>query len=97
MDEPQMEPRADPPPAHCTRPHCHARLLAELHSALKCSGYCELRRVHCTWEGDSIIISGCVPSYYMKQVAQCIVQRRAPAVPVDNRVRVAPQGTGTQD
>jgi DUF1680 family protein len=90
MDEPQLLRRIDVPAAHGDAAQCAARLVAALQAALQGSGYYELTHVCCRWADDAIVVTGQVSSYYMKQMAQCIVQRVAPSVRIHNRVDVLP-------
>jgi hypothetical protein len=42
-------------------------------SRLQRSAYSVLRRVHCECDGDTLRLRGCLPSQYLKQVAQAAV------------------------
>lgn len=37
---------------------------------LNASPYPDVRAVRCRWEGNSLVLTGTVRSYYMKQIAQ---------------------------
>jgi osmotically-inducible protein OsmY len=63
-------------------------------SRLQRSGYAALRRIACAVEGGVLHLNGCVPSHYLKQVAQalvadvegvCLVQNKIQVVPADPR------------
>jgi osmotically-inducible protein OsmY len=63
-------------------------------SRLQRSGYAALRRIACAVEGGVLHLHGCVPSHYLKQVAQalvadvdgvCLVQNKIQVVPADPR------------
>jgi osmotically-inducible protein OsmY len=63
------------------------RLLAT-QSALRNSGYQSLSRVSCEIRGGKVVLTGEVPSYYVKQLAQTIVQRLVFVEHVENRLEV---------
>ena len=50
---------------------CGIKLSAEVR--LQEGGYAALRCVSCTFESGVLHLHGCVPSYYLKQVAQALV------------------------
>lgn len=52
------------------------------------SGYLALRRVRCECDGDVLSLRGCVPSYFLKQVAQAIAGDTAGIRRVDNQIQV---------
>ena len=54
------------------RPHHHQAIQAAVQEALHLAGYGELRRVQVECDGESVTISGRVPTYYLKQLAQNI-------------------------
>jgi osmotically-inducible protein OsmY len=57
---------------------------------LEASGYLALRRIDCDCECDGGVLSlrGCVPSHYLKQVAQRIAATVDGIHRVDNRIEV---------
>lgn len=57
-------------------------------TALQTAGYRALADLDCRVVDGSIVLSGTVPSYYLKQVAQAVVLRLATAWRVDNCVSV---------
>lgn len=70
-------------------PERDANVESEAQDLLARSNYLALRRLRCEFHDGSLILSGRVPTYYLKQVAQTIV-RQLPAVrQVENRVDVA--------
>lgn len=91
----------------CTRislsPACAiARSVQEAaHRRLDASGYLELRRVACEFQSGALTLRGCVPTYYLRQVAfallvglDCVDELvdRVEVVAGDNRDRwVRPQ------
>ncbi len=53
------------------------------------AGYAGLRQVSCKQNMGRIVLCGSVPSFYMKQLAQTLVQRCfRKAIPVDNQLQV---------
>jgi hypothetical protein len=63
------------------------RLLAT-QLALRNSGYQSLSRVSCEVWGGKVVLAGEVPSYYVKQLAQTVVQRLVFVEHVENRHEV---------
>ena len=57
-------------------------------AALQSAGYRALANLDCHVADGSIVLSGTVPTYYLKQVAQAVVLRLATAWRVDNCVSV---------
>lgn len=76
---------------------CPVRSGIELHeghaaaqAALRASSYAALRRVCCCVRDGRIVLCGTVPSYYLKQMAQCLLLRRLGAeFQLDNHLQVA--------
>jgi hypothetical protein len=56
--------------------------------ALVRSGYAALAFVGCDVQQNQVILSGCVPSYHLKQLAQVFAQRVEGVGRVDNRLEV---------
>jgi hypothetical protein len=68
----------------------HAAAQAEL----RASSYMGLRRVCCCVCEGRMVLCGIVPSYYLKQVAQCVLQKRLGTdFPLDNRLKLASRPT----
>lgn len=57
-------------------------------SRLAETGYAGLQNVRCESEGDRMILSGIVPSYYMKQIAQTVAGQIDGVEQIDNRLEV---------
>lgn len=55
---------------------------------LENSGYSVLKRVQCRFDAGTLTLSGRVPSFYMKQVAQTLVMSLQSVQFVDNRLDV---------
>lgn len=58
-------------------------------SSLETSGYVPLARLGCQVHNGIVELSGVVPSYFMKQMAQAVVLRLEPVKGVRNLVQVA--------
>ena len=52
------------------------------------SGYAALYFIDCELEGDRLVLSGQVPSYHLKQLAQVLAQRVDGIERIDNRLEV---------
>ena len=66
-------------------------LQSQVRAALQTAGYRPLAGLDCRLTNGSIVLTGRVPSYYLKQVAQTVVLRLATAWRVDNCVNVERQ------
>lgn len=75
-----------------SRPHPVARPVRDLKhdvlAALCHSGYTALSLVGCDVDRDRVILSGSVPSYHMKQLAQVFALRVEGVDRIDNRLEV---------
>jgi osmotically-inducible protein OsmY len=68
----------------------HDRLIRDkVNRALEESGYAPLRRIHCEVSDGVVELTGRVPSFYVKQLAQTAVLRLDQIRGVKNRLRVA--------
>jgi osmotically-inducible protein OsmY len=50
--------------------------------------YLALKNVSCDWLDDVLVLRGCLPSYYLKQVAQEVVARLDGVERIDNQIQV---------
>ena len=66
----------------------HTLILVRVHSCLKASNYASVRRLECQIENGTVVIRGCVSSYYIKQIAQEEVGRLGLAEIISNEVEV---------
>lgn len=86
----------DSSPAQSRRPSIpespDACLRTVVHSALKSTGYRVLSLLVCEVTGDTIVLSGVVTSFYLKQVAQSAalraVRQSASPARLENRIDV---------
>jgi CheY-like chemotaxis protein len=64
-------------------------------AALFGSGYASLSHVQCRYRDGVLVLTGCVASYYLKQIAQSVVARRLNGTAkIDNCLEVAPESSG---
>jgi hypothetical protein len=83
-----------PPPAsndvlHGRDPSCLARTIED---RLRRSGYLALREVACDTRGGIVRLRGCLPTYYLKQVAQETVAEVHDVRRIINRIIVSANG-----
>ena len=73
-----------------TEPEKHipnAQAVAE--RALRCGPYPALKKLSCDYEGGVLVLRGCLPSYYLKQIAQEVVAHQVQGVDrLDNQIQV---------
>jgi hypothetical protein len=80
-------------PALATVPisHCEYTVQTAARAALRGAGYRALAELECHVENGSLVLSGTVSSYYLKQVAQSVVLRLARDWRLNNCVNVRGQ------
>lgn len=78
------EPVVDLPQTPARDVRIESSVKSELHS----SGYRSLREIDCHVHEDMVILSGIVPSFYMKQIAQTVVMKIDGVNGIENRLRV---------
>lgn len=71
-----------------------ARLAHDVRVALRRAGHRELRSVEVVVDGERVLITGCVPSFYLKQLSQELARHAAPRHRICNQLNVEPL-TGT--
>jgi osmotically-inducible protein OsmY len=64
-------------------------LLSQVHRVLLGTGYAALRRIDCRVDDGVVELSGTVPSFYCKQIAQTAVLSLKHVRRVENCLRVA--------
>lgn len=84
---PQASPLQTSPGTHTAAPVDPVH--AAVGDALSQSSYATLSLVGYDVDGDHVVLRGEVTSYYLKQMAQALVQRLAGVRRVDNRLVVA--------
>jgi hypothetical protein len=59
--------------------------------ALRSSPYPALNKLSCEYRGGVLVLLGCLPTYYLKQIAQEVVSRQMNGVGrLDNQIHVVP-------
>ena len=72
---------------HTRRASEHAALAA-ISEALRQTGYGQLRMLDLRRDGDSVVLAGRVPTYFLKQLAQSVAMGVPGVGRVDNEIRV---------
>jgi len=75
-----------PPPARRVDP------ADQVERALRNSPYLALRNVACECRDDVLILRGCLPTYYLKQVAQSVAVQVEGVLQVVNEIQVSCAG-----
>ena len=58
---------------------------------LRSSRYSALKHVSCDYQGGVLVLRGCLPTYYLKQIAQEVVAHQVQGVGrLDNQIQVVP-------
>jgi hypothetical protein len=70
------------------RPNPPQRILEGAESCLRSNAYLALKNVTCDYQEGVLTLRGCLPSYYLKQVAQTAVARVAGGVRIVNEIEV---------
>ena len=71
------------------RPDPQASLQAVAERALRSGPYPALKKLSCDCRGGVLVLRGCLPSYYLKQMAQEVVAHQVPGVGrLDNQIQV---------
>ena len=66
------------------------RLLELAESCLRRNPYLALKNVSCGWLDGVLVLRGCLPSYYLKQIAQAAVASLEGVERIDNQIQVVP-------
>jgi hypothetical protein len=70
---------------------CQASIQATVERALRNGPYPALKKLSCDYRDGVLILRGCLPSYYLKQVAQEVVAHQVKGVGrLDNQIQVVP-------
>ena len=82
-----VPPAGSGPGAPSPDPPASPQAVAE--RGLRSSRYSALQHVSCDYRGGVLVLRGCLPSYYLKQVAQEVVAHQVPGVSrLDNQIQV---------
>ena len=74
------------PATSARTPHPGLPELAE--GRLRGNPYLALKNVSCDWLDGVLVLRGCLPSYYLKQLAQEVVARLEGVQTIDNQIQV---------
>jgi len=70
-------------------PDPQASLQAVAERALRSGPYPVLKKLSCDYRGGVLVLRGCLPSYYLKQIAQEVVAHQVQGVGrLDNQIQV---------
>lgn len=83
QQEPSVRTLGVPPP-----PRPSPRVLEGAESCLRSNPYLALKNVTCDYREGVLTLRGCLPSYYLKQVAQTAVARVACGARIVNEIEV---------
>jgi hypothetical protein len=75
------------------RPNPPQRILEGAESCLRSNPYLALKNVTCDYREGVLTLRGCLPSYYLKQIAQTAVARVASGVRIINEIEVVSAST----
>jgi hypothetical protein len=82
-----IHPTGTEPDNHSPEPQASLQSAAE--RALRSGSYPALKNVSCDYRGGALVLRGCLPSYYLKQMAQEVVAHQVPGVGrLDNQIQV---------
>jgi hypothetical protein len=71
------------------RPDPPASPQAVAERGLRSSRYSALKHVSCDYQGGVLVLRGCLPTYYLKQIAQEVVAQQVKGVGrLDNQIQV---------
>jgi len=62
--------------------------IAKIHRTLNCLGYAQLQGVRCHLDGDEIVLTGSLDSFYLKQVALSVALKLPGVRNVRNEIQV---------
>jgi hypothetical protein len=71
------------------------RVLLEIRRRLDAAGYHVLRQIECDYFNGVIVLRGCVPTYYVKQIAQAVLLTSPIVEKVVNLIDVSENGPRT--
>ncbi len=84
-----LDPSSGSPPAATPSGTNHRPELVELaENRLRGNSYLSLKNISCEFHEGALILRGCVPSYYLKQVAQMAVTPMEGVSRIVNQIEV---------
>jgi hypothetical protein len=70
-------------------PHPQASIQAVAERALRSGPYPALKKLSCDYQGGVLVLRGCLPTYYLKQIAQEVVAQQVKGMGrMDNQIQV---------
>src|SRR5262249_17526758 len=82
-----VQPTATQPDTQRPAPQASLQALAE--RALRSGPYPALKNLCCDYRGGVLVLRGCLPTYYLNQIAQEVVAHQVPGVGrLDNQIQV---------
>ena len=82
-----VHPTGTEPDKRTPDPQASPQAVAE--RALRSGPYPALKKVSCDYQGGVLVLRGCLPSYYLKQIAQEVVAHQFDKVGrLENRIEV---------
>lgn len=70
------------------RPAPEDQIVERAESHLRHNSYLSLKNVRCDYRDGALILRGCLPTYYLKQMAQSVVARMEGVHRVVNEIEV---------
>jgi hypothetical protein len=84
-----VHPTSTEPDKQSPDPQDSLQELAE--RCLRRNPYLALKNISCDYRGGVLVLGGCLPSYYLKQIAQEVVAHQVKGVGrIDNQIQVVP-------
>jgi osmotically-inducible protein OsmY len=63
-------------------------IVEDAENRLRKNAYLVLRNISCEFRAGILILRGCLPTYYLKQIAQSVVSGVASVERIDNQIEV---------
>jgi osmotically-inducible protein OsmY len=70
------------------RPESSQRVVDGAERCLRCNSYLALKNVSCEYNEGVLTLRGCLPSYYLKQIAQTAVAQLDGVERINNEIEV---------
>ena len=83
---PAVHPTGTEPDTQRPDPQASPQAVAE--RGLRSSRYSALQHVSCDCRGGVLVLRGCLPTYYLKQVAQEVIAQVEGVQRIDNQIQV---------
>ena len=86
------QPRAATVKSLATVAHSHMDLAEWAESRLRSNSYLALKNISCAFDDGVLTLRGCLPSYYLKQIAQETLAPLEGLAQIDNQIDVVASG-----